>query len=123
MNQQGIWRDLEARVAAGVTIPNWTAANGYIGDPFSVVGLRTGYLDIEAPGAEYIQHIPRTDFERLWAVWDEYKSGRLLRHELRDMSRFSKYIISLLHWLEQEESWRPDQHVAVPTIGLHHSVR
>ena len=31
------------------------------------------------------------------AHWDDYCAGECPRHRLRDMTRFSKYVISILH--------------------------
>ena len=40
---------------------------------------------------------PREDFAAVWAHWDDYCAGEFPRHRLRDMTRFSKYVISILH--------------------------
>jgi len=35
------WSALQAKLAAGTTIPNWTAAKGFLGDSFTVTGVTT----------------------------------------------------------------------------------
>ncbi len=41
------------------------------------------------------------DFQKVYAIWSSYSQGQTGRAALRDATRFSKYIISVLHWLEQ----------------------
>lgn len=77
-----------------------TAFRGYLGDSMAVVGVRENYIEVDAPNATAIQVVPKDDFEKVWEVWADYKRQKVKRYELRDMTRFSKYIISILHWYE-----------------------
>jgi hypothetical protein len=81
---------------AGEQIKNWTVFKGYLGDTFRVAAIKSEYVAIETPNAQYIQNVPLRDFETVNRLWDEYMSGRLPRHKIRDLTRFSKYIISIL---------------------------
>lgn len=65
-----------------------------------VAEIGINYIKIDSPKAETIQVIPKDDFEKVWDVWVDYKNQKLLRNELRDLTRYSKYIISILHWYE-----------------------
>ncbi|MGD0707387.1 MAG: hypothetical protein ABSA51_02925 [Anaerolineaceae bacterium] len=95
-----VWAYLQANLEAGTIIRNWTLMHGYLGDTMKVVAVRGNSIEIEAPNAENIQVVPKEDFEKLWDVWSDYKSRTLKRNELRELTRFSKYIISILHWYE-----------------------
>ena len=44
--------------------------------------------------------VPRRDFESIYDRWTDYKNGKIKRHELRDLSVHSTYVVSVLHWLE-----------------------
>ena len=46
----------------------------------------------------------KADFEKVWDVWPGYKLGKIQRQELMKLTRYSKYIISILHWLEENNS-------------------
>lgn len=94
------WNALQKHLAVGTRIPNWTAANGLVGDDFTVVALENTHIDIGTVGAENLQAVPRGDFEIVYCLWNGYVQHRTKRHEIRDRTRFSKYIISILHWLE-----------------------
>jgi hypothetical protein len=48
-----------------------------------------------------VRRIPRSNFEKLFARWDDYKSERLPRHELSNLSQNSTYILTILHLIEQ----------------------
>ena len=95
------WPDLVSHLKPGLTVDNWTAFRGNLGDTMRVVDIRDGYIEIEAPKAKSIQRVPKDDFKKVWDVWSDYKSQKLPRFEIRDMTLYSKYIISVLHWYEQ----------------------
>ena len=66
------WNALHARLAAGATIPNWTAAKGLIGDAFTVTAVAPGHIDVDTPGAQNVQTVPAADFETVYNVWEPY---------------------------------------------------
>jgi len=77
-------------------IRNWTQQRGYIGDPFVVVGVSDFAIIVKPLNAQE-QRIPKGDFEHVISVWRGYLKGNVQRQEIRDNTRFSKYIISILH--------------------------
>ena len=95
-----VWVSLEKNLSAGIEIKKWTAFKGYLGDSITIAGIRENYIEIEPSDAGNIQIIPKGDFEKIWKVWVDYKIQKVRRYELRDITRFSTYIISILHWLE-----------------------
>lgn len=97
-----IWNDLITRLKPGMEIRNWTVLKGYLGDTMTIEDVRRSSISVDAPGAEYIQEVPREDFESVWKLWQGYKDEKVRRIELRDITRYSKYIISILHWYESE---------------------
>ena len=94
------WNALQIRLRRGTVIRNWTAQNGFLGDTFTIVSVKQNYIEVDAPGAQNIQRIPQRDFQIVYNLWDDYCLGNFKRHEIRDRTRFSKYIISILHWLQ-----------------------
>jgi hypothetical protein len=97
MPSADIWRTVTESVAPGDTIRNWTAAKGYLGDDFVVKSISSGHIVIEAPGAENEQRVAKKDFDLVYGVWGGYCSGAVQRQQLRDATRFSKYVVSILH--------------------------
>ena len=97
-----VWNGIQNNFRRETTIKNWTAFGGYLGDMMKIVTVHNDYIEVDAPGAINIQHIPKADFKSVWNVWKGYKSKKVKRYELRDMTRFSKYIISIFHWYEYE---------------------
>lgn len=89
---------------AGEEIKNWTIYSGYRGDAFRIVAVTPTYVEVEAPRAQTIQHISRSEFEKVDPLWDDYVSRRVPRHAIRDRTRFSKYIISIMHHLRKRQS-------------------
>lgn len=101
---ESLWKTLNGRLTTGATIPNWTAAKGLLGDSFTVVGVGRNYVEVESPNAQGTQRIPVADFEQVHGLWAQYINKRIDRSYIRDMTRFSKYIISILHWIETGDS-------------------
>jgi len=97
------WAFIQTNLKAGTTINNWTALHGYLGDKMTIAAVRANNIEVDAPKANSIQVVPKSDFEIVWKVWPEYKALKCKRYELRDMTRFSKYIISIFYWYEKEE--------------------
>jgi len=97
-----VWSWLQGNLKPGQEIKNWTAFRGYLGDTMAIAGVRSDYIEVDAPKASSTQVISKEDFEKVWEVWSAYKGGKLPRYQIRDMTRFSKYIISILNWYVQE---------------------
>ena len=91
------WTRIRADLAAGDTVRNWTQHRGYLGDEFTVRAVEARAVVVDTPGAANLQRVPRENFAAVWAHWDDYCAGEFPRHRLRDMTRFSKYVISILH--------------------------
>lgn len=101
-----VWASLIANLKPGTTIKNWTILKGDLGDQMTIVSIRQNYVEVDTPRATNNQVVPKSDFERVWEVWPDYKAQKLRRYEIRDMTRFSKYIISIFHWLEERQYGR-----------------
>ena len=99
---ESIWNLLQRKLKSGTEISNWTAYRGFLGDTMKIIDIKENSIEVETPKAENIQHVPKEDFEKVWDVWRDYKIQKIKRYELRDMTRFSKYIISILKWYEEE---------------------
>ena len=92
------WSALRSNLTLQTSIPNWTADKGLLGDSFTVSAVTPTHVEVDSPGAQNLQTIHR-DFEVVYAVWERYCNGKVPRREIRDSTRFSKCIISILHWL------------------------
>ncbi len=99
-----VWEYLQHHLRRRMVIRNWTMVNGYYGEDFYIEWVSTATITVDPPGAMGIQHIPKDDFQAIWGIWPAYLSGRFPRGEMSEMTRFSKYIISILHWYEEKVS-------------------
>lgn len=95
------WNDLQAKLAVGTIIKNWTTKKGYLGDQFKIVKITSNGVKIQSPEAETIQYVKKGDFEVTFNHWEPYCSRKFKRQELRDLTRFSKYTISIIKHLKQ----------------------
>ena len=101
MSFNRIWSFIQDNIKKGQIIKNWTKDSGYIGDPFTINCLDTNRIDITPLRAESIQRIPKKDFESVYDIWEQYLSGNFQRSKIREFTRFSKYIISIFHLVNQ----------------------
>ena len=97
-----VWRKLQIALKPGAEIKNWNAYNGYLGDNLKINTIEPKYISIDPPRVWDTQVIPKDSFEKIWAVWFDYKELRLKRSNVKDMSNHSKYIISIFHWYETD---------------------
>lgn len=104
MNFSDFWNKLQAGLKPGVRVKNWTAKKGYLGDEFRISAVSAAAVDIDAPKAENIQCVPKKDFEILYSNWEAYCSERLQRQELREMTRFSKYTMSIIKHVQDTQA-------------------
>jgi hypothetical protein len=100
------WNAIQRQLVLGSVIPNWTAHKGSIGEPFKIVAITSTHIDVDAPGARSVQKVPIADFEEVYQLWEEYRHAGLSRSALTPLTRYSKYIISILHWLETQSNGR-----------------
>ncbi len=98
-----IWQLISRRLKPGDSIPNWTVLKGNLGDSMIVVQVDEGEIIVQTPNAKHLQHVSRGEFEKIWGVWPAYKAGQIQRQEIREMTYHSKYILSILHWLEKNQ--------------------
>lgn len=94
------WQAVRTRLKVGILIPNWTTLKGYLGDTMKIEAVSLDQIVIDAPKAKNLQKVSKEDFEVIWQVWANYKSGKVKRSELIEYTRHSKYVISILHWFE-----------------------
>lgn len=98
----GVWQYLQRNLKPETEIQNWAVFNEYLGDNMTVTNIHQNYIYVHAPKAQTLQHIPKGDFKLVWELWSDYIEQRVKRYQIRDLTRFSKYIISIFHWYELE---------------------
>ena len=92
-----VWAQIQRKIAPGDTIRNWSRHSGYRGNDFTIHAVETRYVEINSPGAENIQHVAREHFARVHEHWKAYNAGVFARSRLTAITRFSTYVISILH--------------------------
>lgn len=102
MNFNQIWQKIQNELYPGLKVRNWTAFRGYLGEDFLVKDVGQNLVNVEAPGAQMVQSIPRADFEYVFEKWNAYCAHKVQRQEIRNNTRYSKYVISILKhsWIQ-----------------------
>ena len=91
---------LPLKLKPGTTVKNWTALKGYLGDEFTIVSVSDKAVEIDTPKAKHVQRVSRQDFEVTFDNWSAYCSAKLSRQELTEMTRYSKYTLSIIKYLQ-----------------------
>ena len=95
-----VWLTVQGQLRPGEKIRNWTAAKGFLGDNFRIVHIDANHIDVDAPNAETIQRVRKSDFEVMHNNWAAYCSGQMSRQALVKLTRVSKYTMSVLKHLD-----------------------
>lgn len=96
-----IWEAIRS-IPAGTRIGNWTQHKGRTGEPFIVSSASGDAVAFDVPSAKHEQIARKYEFELVWALWDDYRTGKVARSEIVRLTFHSKYIISVLKHLEEE---------------------
>jgi hypothetical protein len=94
------WAALQSRLHVDAVIQNWTVHSGAVGEPFVIEAVGQNVIVVNAPGATTPQLVRRADFEAVYALWDDYIRGATPRSAFTPLTRYSKYVVSILHWLQ-----------------------
>lgn len=95
------WEHIIKELSTKQKIHNWTVFSGYIGEDFTAVYKREKeYVEIDAPSARSPIKIRKHSFQNVYQYWSQYLNGKVRRGKLRDITRHSKYIISIMHQFE-----------------------
>ena len=90
-----VWESLCRGLSSSQPVRNWTALRGYLGEDFTAV-CKGAQIVCTLPSGSVIS-VPRADFESVYGMWSGYLDGSVRRVEIRDVTRSSKYIISVFH--------------------------
>lgn len=96
MDIHNLWSRIVDCLRRTSEIRYWSVAGRTRASSFRILNVNDFYVEVQ-PESGGVQRIPRRDFELVLEVWDGYKSGRVKRCQLRDLTRFSSYIISIIH--------------------------
>ena len=94
---EAIWAQIQRSIAPSDTIRNWSRHSGYLGNDFTIHAVTDRFVEVDSPGAANIQHIARAEFARVHEQWEAYNARMIARSKLRDITRFSTYVISILN--------------------------
>ena len=97
-NFEDMWADIQRRLPVRERIQNWSADKGYTGGRFQIKDVEPSSITIEAGGTSV--QIAMSEFQKIFTDWPAYRVGTIRRSALRDKSKNTTYILSILHWQE-----------------------
>lgn len=101
MSFTSAWRILRMTLTPNTKIRNWSRLKGYLAGSFTIVDVRESDIHIRAGSSMTNQRIPKEDFEAVHQLWADYRMRRAQRQDIRDVTRYSTYILSIYNWIEE----------------------
>ena len=98
--QSNVWNKIRDCLQNKQEIRYWSRTGRTKQYSFTIKEVGLNYIIVLAESTGSPQLIPKEDFLKVYEVWEGYLRGRVKRYQLRDMTRFSSYIISILHECE-----------------------
>jgi|SRR5215472_9341183 len=100
-----VWQRLQAQLISGQMIRAWSAASEYRLDAtYQVQAVNPSSITVFGGKMTMPATIPKSEFRKVWDIWRAYCAGTYRREHLRDITRFSTYIVSILKWIESDPS-------------------
>ena len=94
------WADIQRRLPVRESIQNWSADKGYTRGRFRITDVEPSSVTVEADGTSVPRRIAKREFQMIFADWPGYWVGTVRQSSLRDKSKNTIYILSILHWHE-----------------------
>ena len=91
-----VWNRLCHELALPRVVRNWTVDSDYIGRGDFTAQMSGNHIVCVLTSHSEIQ-VPKKDFETVYEMWSGYLSREIPRYRIRDVTRHSKYIISVFH--------------------------
>jgi hypothetical protein len=101
------WVLLRKHLASGREVGHWSAAKGYLSGSFEAFpGPYVAQECVRIEGRQrthiYQRLIFPNDFRAVLGLWDDYRDGRIPRSRVDAATKHSTYVVSIVHWLEEE---------------------
>lgn len=91
------WATIQQSMRPGTTVRKWSAKKGFLDGSFTVTAVTPASVTVDSPGAKNLQTVPKADFEKVLVIWDRYLAGTVQRIDLRETTRYSTYVIGIIH--------------------------
>lgn len=88
-------------------VKNWTPTKGYYGDDFWINSINSDFIEINIKKKNY-PRVNQKDFEEISSIWSGIRSGEVQRSEYANHIFTSKYILSILYYLDLENGLAED---------------
>ena len=94
---EAVWGKVVRTFRPAFRVENWSQARGYTGGNFRIEHVGNSGIMVFGGNMSVPRAVSRGEFEKVYAVWDEYTGGEYSRAELTKLSQNTTYILSILH--------------------------
>jgi hypothetical protein len=101
----GIIRDdLGSDSTPGALVRNWGLSRGDTGGTFIIDDIERSAIVVRGGKMVEPRLVSKGEFEKLYAVWDQYLAGSLPRSKMLPLSQNTTYILSILHLIGSQSA-------------------
>lgn len=101
--QATIWEKVIELVNRKTNFKNWSLSSGWLETEFDLK-LKNSFEIEVLPSRNRLGHImPKIAFEKMAREWNNYKTGKVSRQELKKLSRHAAYVLAILKSIEDGE--------------------
>ena len=93
---EAVWDEIQRAIQPGAVIRNWGMARGFTGGGFIIDDVGRSSVTVSGGNMQGSRRVSKGDFEKLYAVWDQYLAGNYPRSSMLLLSHNSTYIVSIL---------------------------
>jgi hypothetical protein len=92
-----IWSSIQHRLQPGTLVRNWGLSRGFTGGSFTIDDMERAAITVRGGKMATPRRVSKGEFEKLYAVWDQYLADNLPRSRMLPLSQNITYILSIFH--------------------------
>jgi hypothetical protein len=95
-----IWSSIQHRLRPGMVVNNWGLSRGFTGGSFTIDDMERTAVTVRGGRMVAPRRVSKGEFEKLYAIWDQYLAGNFPRSKILPLSQNTSYILSILHLID-----------------------
>jgi hypothetical protein len=100
-----VWSDLQKLLISGTLVRYWSVEEGYTGGVFRIENVDVAAVIVRHGKMGQERRVSKRDFQHLFGFWAAYNCGTIGPTELSKRSENMSYILSILQWRDEAQSW------------------
>lgn len=91
-----MWTDLRRILVIGEELRGWGAQRGFTSMRFQINDTGPRHIEVNSSSMSAPRRISKGEFVKVYAIWSDYRAGRIGRRSVAAISQNSSYIFAIL---------------------------